>query len=482
MKNTSHLLILLLSILVSGCQKDTLKNTSTQAIPSTNKENHISMQQAQAWLNAQDKTYLHKYPIRWQNAKDIPTKTGNRIAIYLPGQPTFQNIKQGYRQLSIRKDPNTGQLSGTILEIVPDAIYFQKKRKIDQSDFTGHILEYDLSYKFQKGKIYADGKQIGENRPATPMEKQAFQNQKDTNKESALSQMGNFESQSNPTSTGPAKTARAQAIQTCSWYQTSYIDAEGILNIYAERICTTYIYDDGMSGYNDYGTNYDPGQNQNQGGGGGGNTTSAPAPSNLPGEESQNIDPKKMTKCFATIPDQGAAFQVKILVQEPLPGTFFNIGPNAFGHVAIQLTKQKGDQSITQVLGFYPTGTGLSKLVSNSTMKDNSDLEYNMASSYFTTAESFQKIINYVANPPTGYHFTDYNCATFAYYAAQAGGLSVPNPTTQIGFAGPGGAGTAMTPSGMASALRAQKAANPSANITSGGGTAPASKGECNEE
>ena len=105
-----------------------------------------------------------------------------------------------------------------------------------------------------------------------------------------------------------------------------------------------------------------------------------------------------------------------------------------------------------------------------------------MASSYFTDAANFQKIINYVSNPPTGYHFTDYNCATFAYYAASAGGLGLPNPTTQIGFAGPGGAGTAMTPSGMATALRAQKTANPNANITSGGGTAPASKGECNEE
>jgi hypothetical protein len=473
-------LFLLLFALLLSCQKEqhTLKS---ETLVNSTKPTQLTIQQAQDWFTKQpDTTYLNKYPIRWQNAKIIPTKTGNRITLPIPGQPTYQNIKQGYRQLSIQIDPGTKQITGTILEIIPDAIYFQKKQKVNQSDFTGRILEYSLNYHFQKGRIYAGGNQIGESRPATTTEKQAYQHKKDQPIENLFQQLGNLEDSGPSSSTGSAKVARMQVIQTCAWYQTSYLDADGIFNIHTERICTTTYFDDG-GGYNDYGNNYDPNQNQNQGGGGGNNTT-APEPANLPGENSSNIDPKKMTKCFANIPDQGAAFQVKVLVQEPLAGTSFNIGPNSFGHVAIQLTKQKGDQSITQVMGFYPTGTGLSKLISTFTMKDNSDMEYDMAASYFTTAENFQKIINYVSNPPTGYHFTNYNCASFVYGATQAGGLSTPNPTTQIGFSGPGGAGTAMTPSGMAQALRAQKAANPSANITAGGGIAPASKGECNEQ
>lgn len=465
---------LLLITLLTSCQKESTEYT--EASPAENyKASQITIQEAQNWLgNQPDTNYLNKYPIGWQAAKIIQTETGNRIQIHLPGQPTFQHIKQGYRQLSIQKDPQTKKITATIIEIIPEAIYFQKKQKIDQADFTGRILEYDLNYQFQKGKIYSGGKQIGQSRPATPAERQQFtEKQKHTQQKPKKTSTYQLP-QDNST--------QAMIVQNCQWIQSYYIDAEGVFTVYTERICTTTTYEDQGYNYNDQGTTYDPSQNQNNNQGGGSNTATAPEPANLPGEEADNVDPKKMTKCFANIPDQGAAFQVKLLVQEPLPGTSFNIGPNSFGHVAIQLTKQKGDQQITQVIGFYPTGTGLSKLISKSTMKDNSDLEYNLAASYFTTAENFQKIINYIANPPTNYHFTDFNCATFAYYAAQAAGIAVPNPTTQIGFAGPGGAGTAMTPSGMATALRAQKANNPNADITQAGGTAPASKGECNEE
>jgi len=455
MKHSSLSIIALALIAMSSCRKES-NNIQTVQTQSANQEQLLSIQQAKTWYQHQpDTDYLKKYHIRWQNAKIIPTTKGNRITVHLPGQPTLQGIKQGYRSLSIQVNAQTKKIEGKIIETLPDAIYFQTKQKIQSKDFYGRILEYDLNYHFQKGSLYADGKQIGESRPATPAESQAFR-KKDNR----------------------AKIAYVQSVQTCSWYQTTYIDADGIFTVYTERICSTYYFNDGQSGYNDFGNSYDP--NQNFGGGGGSsNTTTIPAPSNLPGEDAPNVDPKKMTKCFANIPDQGAAFQVKILVNEPLPGTIFNIGPNSFGHVAIQLTKVKGDQSITQILGFYPTGTGLSKLNSPSIIKDNSDIAYHMSASYFTTAENFQKILNYLANPPENYQFLDYNCTSYAYYAAKAGGLSVPDPTITIGAEFKT---TGMTPAGMASALRAQKAANPNANISQTDGTAPAGKGECNEE
>ncbi len=478
--NTSKILLLAIAIMLFSCQKELHEERIAPAPPSiTVPTAQITIAQAKQWLESQQNhSYLNRYPIRWQSARSVPTKTGNRILVYLPGQPTFQHLKQGYRQLSIQRDALTTAITGKILEIIPEVLYFQEKQKVDSQDFSGRILHYDLDYSFQSGSIYAEGKPIGEARPSTPAEKLAYEqnklNQNGQNTPIKISSF-NFE-QSTSLPTGPEKTAQMHYIETCNWVQSSYLDAEGIFNVYTERVCSTFSYDDGLN-YNDHGINYDP--NSYPGGAG---ATTVPEPSNIPGENSPNTDPKKLVKCFANLSSEGAAFQVKILVVEPLPGTSFNAGPNSFGHVAIQLTKQKGEQHITQVMGYYGSGTGLSKLVSPSTIKDNSDINYHLSASYFVDVANFQKILEYVASPNPNYHFTEFNCAKFAYQAAQAGGIALPNPTTTFGFGGPGGVGSGMSPAGMGAALRAEKAANPNANITQGGGTAPASKGECNEE
>lgn len=106
---------------------------------------------------------------------------------------------------------------------------------------------------------------------------------------------------------------------------------------------------------------------------------------------------------------------------------------------------------------------------------------YNISATYYVTGESFQKVIDYVSNPPTNYHFTDYNCSAFVYGAGQAGSIPIPDPTTQIGLGGPGGAGFAKTPAGMASALREQKINNPKSDINEAGGKIPESHGPCTE-
>jgi hypothetical protein len=452
----------------SACKKET-KIDKELPVKET-----ITLNEALNWLSKQADTssLVSKYPIRSTNAKSVATNDGNRIIITISGQPIYQNIKQGYRQLSIERNSKTNQIEGKFIEIIPDALYFQAKQKVDQSDFTGRILVYDLNYNLEKGSIYNNGKQIGESRPSTKSEKLAF-----TQNKPQLPILATFEQNS---TSANGKISMARMIETCAWLQTSYVDAEGVFTVHAERYCEYFYLDDGGGGgnYNDGGINYET----PSGGGGGGGSTSAPAPpppSNIPGENNNNVDPKKMVECFGNVPSAGAAFQVKVLVVEPMPGTFFNVGPNSFGHVAIQLTKVNGDRSVTQTLGFYGSGSGLDKLISPSTIKDNGDIEYNMNANYFTDASSFQKILDYVANPPTNYHFTDFNCAAFVYNAARAGNLPVPNPTTTFGIGGPGGVGTGMSPAGWGSALRSEKAANPKANIGEGGGTAPASKGEC---
>ncbi len=465
--------IVLFILTLSACKKET---TIDQELPVKDVKETLTVNEALDWLSKQSdtSTFIKTHPLRSTNAKSVSTAEGNRITISIPGQPTYQNVKQGFRQLSIERNSKTNQIEGNILEIIPDALYFQAKQKVDSKDFTGRILVYDLNYNLNKGAIFNNGKQIGESRPATKVEKLAYNKEKPQ-----LPLLATFEQN---TVSANGKISMARMIETCAWLQTSYVDSEGVFTVYAERYCEYFYLDDGGGGgnYNDGGINY---ETPSGGGGGGGGSTSDPAPpppSNIPGENNNNVDPKKMVECFGNVPSTGAAFQVKVLVVEPMPGTFFNVGPNSFGHVAIQLTKVNGDKSVTQTVGFYGSGSGLDKLISPSTIKDNGDIEYNMDASYFTDASSFQKILDYVANPPKNYHFTDFNCAAFVYNAAKAGNLPVPDPTTTFGFGGPGGVGTGMSPAGWGSALRSEMKAKPNAhNISEGGGTAPASKGEC---
>jgi hypothetical protein len=474
MKNLRNTILLLLMLTITACQKEKIPNQlqSEQEMG----EQIISVEQAKSWLKEQPDSITKKYPIRWERAKLIPTKTGNRIVLRLPGKPTINGTKLGYRQLSIQKNPETKNMEAKVLEIIPDPIYWQGKGKVESRDFTGRILEFDLGYKLLTGRIYDKGKQIGEARPSTPTEKQAYL--KDPGQ---LQPLETFE-QTSEASPTHGKIARMAVIESCMWYSTTYIDSEGIFTVYAERMCSYSFYDDGGGsggGYNDPGISTE----QPSGGGGGGSSDPSdptpPPPSELPMENQAKVDPKKMMDCFGNISGTNAYFRVKVLVLEPQPGTSFNVGQNGFGHVALQLTKSSQGQVITQNIGFYPTGSGLDKLVSKSRMIDNGGLEYTMSATYSPNAQDFQKLIDYISSPPADYHYTDFNCAAFVYQAGKAGNIPIPDPTTQIGFGGPGGAGFAMTPAGMGSALNAQKASNPSADISNAGGRASASKGEC---
>lgn len=457
MKNRIKILFLLL-LASSACRKEDVE-TSEEVI---NKET-ITIQEAQAWVNDRLETkILKKHPINWSEAKWISTDKGNRIVILLEGQPTYQGFKQGYRQLSIKRNEISKQIEGNILEIIPDAIYFQGKQKIESKDFTGRIFEYDLEYKLIKGLLYNSGKVIGESRPATTFEIEHY------------NKLDGKVAPADQFSSAYGKVAAAQIIQTCEWVQNNYVDSEGVLIIFSERFCTTYVIYDGGGDYNDGGIATG---SENPIGGSGGSSNpnpGPPPPSDLPQENKNNVDPKKMMDCFGNIPDANAVYQVKLLVQEPFPGTAFNVGPNSFGHVALALTKSGSGQMTTQILGYYPTGTGTNKLISKSSMKDNSDMQYNVSSTYYVNAENFNKIVNYVSNPDPNYHYTQFNCATFAYNAVRSGGISMPDPTTQNAFVG-----YAITPLGMSLSLKSQKSQTGSQDISDAGGRAGASKGEC---
>jgi hypothetical protein len=467
-KHNIAITIFVLLMTIIACKKENITKDIDTLTQAPNQVQTLTIGEAETWFNKQkDTTVTSKLPIRWASAKSIPTKTGNRIIIPLPGQPTINGLKMGYRQLSIQRSPTTKKIEGNFIEIIPDYLYHQEKQKINSIDFFGQILSYDLYYRLKEGKTYKNGKQTGEIRPAS-----------DTPGNIGEQLQNGLSLQQYPTQGSKGKTMQ-MSIQTCTWVQSYYVDSENEFHVVDTRVCQNIYLDEGYNNYNDSGINTDYSGGGGGGGGGSTSTPSPPPPSNIPGETDPKVDPKKMMDCFSTVKTEGAAFQVKVIVVEPLPGTTFNYGPNSFGHVAIQLTKVNGTQSVTQTIGFYGTGNGFDRMVSTSQIKNNGDMEYNLDASFFTDAASFQKIIDFAASPNSNYHYLDYNCAAFVYQAGQAAGLSIPNPTIQVGTAGPGGAGYAMTPAGMANALRQQKA-NGAKNIHEGGGQTPPSKGECN--
>lgn len=460
MKNQLHHLMLLLLFGLLACQKDQPNQKSNKTSSSS-----LTIPSAKAWF-LQQKDASRLQPL-WQFTRIIPNSTAIKLVIPLEGQPTFQHTKQGYRRLLIQQDTRTKAFTAKVLEIIPDAVYHQAKGKLDAIDFSGRIFEYDLQYQLQGGLIYGEGKVIGKARAASTAEQVAI------GKGSLVPSFIGDQTYR------PAveRQSEMRLYGSCHWVTSTYIDSEGVFTVYAESYCNFY-FDGGNPNETDMKSVIFDG-----GGGGGGHTYQPPAPpepSNLPMEEQPSKDPKKLMDCFGSTQSPTAAYQVKILVQEPQPGTSFNVGQNAFGHVALQLSKTEGGHITTQTLGFYPSGTGLDKLSGRSRIVDNGGLSYNVSATYYLDAQNFQQIINYVKNPPADYHYTGFNCTNFVYQAALKGNIDLPNPTTGIGLGAPGNTATAMTPAGMGSALRDQKTSNPNANITTGNARAQASKGECN--
>lgn len=132
-------------------------------------------------------------------------------------------------------------------------------------------------------------------------------------------------------------------------------------------------------------------------------------------------------------------------------------------------------------MGLYPTGTGIDKLESRGQILDNGDLKYDLGATYAVNGETFSKLIAYISGERKDYHFTDFNCASYVYQAGQAAGINIPNPITPVGISGPGGAGFADTPAGMAADLREQKFKNPAMDLNQGGRKVAPSKGLCNQ-
>jgi len=459
-----HTILLLLIIAITACRKDNTQTFTTPIADTT--QQTLSLKAVTDWYHQQPDSgtvqtnnlgqkifNLKKLNPDLTKLTSINIKKGNYWLVKLQGQPTYKGIKLGYRKLAFIKD-STNQIQARILEIIPDLIYIQRKGKAETKDFTGRIFVYDQHYQLTGGLIYSQGKPIGQIK---------------SKPQATASNPNNFRLQ----------TTMMAIIADCTWYDSSYYDAEGIFTVYSENICDYTIYDDSF--YSGGGGGGDSDLSTDPYGGGGGSSSATdnptPDPSNLPGEHNVKINPKSYLDCFASL--AGAAdlsLQVTIYVQEPFPGTTFNYGPNSVGHTAIGLTATGNGQSITQVMGFYPDASGLAKMHAPGKLADNSQLDYNVSITYNVNAVQFANLINYLNSPLPDYDLIDMNCTGYAEAACHYAGIPLPDGSNVVGLAGPGGATVAQTPAGLGNNLN-NMAGQPGVNTN--GGTIPTTHGPC---
>lgn len=432
-----------LMIGATACRRSNEVNTADTAAGQT-----LTIAQVKTWFdqkatnqlrlsNDTARFQLTKLQLNWSQASTFPSKGNNGWVIALKGSPVYRNFKTGYRKLAFIRD-STGQIQARILEIIPDGLYWQRKGQITAQDFTGHVFIYDENYHLTGGQVIAGGKVCGEIKAGR-------------------------------VNTAPAKrlTTNADVIEDCTWMDSNYIDAEGVFTVYSQKICAYSVVPGEQAPFT---TVTDPGS-----GGGDASAASAPALSNLPEQSGPGINAQAYMQCFGNIPDAGAKMQVTIYVQQPWPGTQFNIGPNSVGHTAIGLSKSGSGNTVTQVVGFYPTEIGLS--VQSKIVDNGGAMDYNNSITYTVTAQQFKAITDFVSNPPPTYDLVNYNCTSFVYYACRAGDIYPPNPYAYVGMDPVVQPVKAMAPGGIAESINDMKGQS---GVNTSGGIAPLSKGPCN--
>ncbi|WP_316824737.1 hypothetical protein [Pedobacter miscanthi] len=227
-------IIIAFILLISACHKEQISDDPLSTNPA--KKITLPLHDAKEFITGIDPDSgkaIAKIKIDWELAKSESTKEGNKFTILLKGQPTYQNIKQGYRQLIILRNQKTEKIEAKILEIIPDAIHLQKKQIAKTSDFTGRVFEYNLNYKLTGGRLYSEGKPVGSI--------QQFSQQ------DQITQANQTLKEVNPFSGAQGK-LMLYAPATCNWLQDYYIDAEGDFTVHSTKVCSTTYFDDSGSG------------------------------------------------------------------------------------------------------------------------------------------------------------------------------------------------------------------------------------------
>lgn len=200
--------VLLVPVLVLGCRKEQQKATQPSA---AGPETTLSLDQVKAFYKSDTTNH-----ISWDKAVYVAGNKNGYWLVGISGRPRFQSLGLGYRQLLFYLDTNK-KISTRIMETIPDAIYLQRKYKDPKTGFTGRKFLYDNSYHLLYGKTYANGKQIGQIKPAAANQK-------------------------------PIKTDMIAPVTQCTWVDNNYVDGDGNAVIYSEQICATSYIDLGDNG------------------------------------------------------------------------------------------------------------------------------------------------------------------------------------------------------------------------------------------
>ncbi len=134
------------------------------------------------------------------------------------------------------------------------------------------------------------------------------------------------------------------------------------------------------------------------------------------------IDMNAWMMCFGMFPDNGSQCAVTLYCDLPVdsdPSAVYNWYTGATGHVFLELNKTRGDQSISQVIGFtaiHPFAVfGPNDQVPSKTV-DNGGHKYNASVKINVTAEGLRQVIEqvkiYTAN--YNYNISSFNCIQYA--------------------------------------------------------------------
>ncbi len=193
-------------------------------------------------------------------------------------------------------------------------------------------------------------------------------------------------------------------------------------------------------------------------------------------------------KCFGSVPDEGATYQITIYADMPVnndPSVMFNWNTMSPGHTFIELTKTSGSMTIHQNFGFYPRVSWqvLTSHPCNSKIADNGGHRYDASLSQTLNSSQFSATISKLQLlENTSYDINNWNCTDFAlslYNASTYNPLVIPQYITE-------GSGEAMnSPQGLYTEIKMLQASGNTAHgiphVPNDEQLADASHGSCGQ-
>jgi hypothetical protein len=462
MKNRLLLCVLLCWMILS-CKKEGMIGTTGDNTESQVNE-EISVADVKSWFKDQQNTPDYKRTLSAESPgtfsiarlkfnldslRSFKAGSGNVLATNTNGHVRKNGVQYGYRKLVFFKD-SLKQIHFRTYVFTPDLKYLTANNGKISKKYTGDILIFNEQNQLIGGTKVVDDQKVAVIRPVINNAKQS--------KDKAVSYMITVCSSSTEVSV---------SIGDNGMYE---------VYVYGYTTCSSLSVPDQMERVADLGGG---------GGGGGGDISSYPPPSTpiapaILYDHSDKVDPKQLVKCFGNISNENATYSVKVLVQQAWPGTSSPVGGNTVGHTALALTKTGADgQSITQVVGFYPSDH--SQFTSQGEVHSNSNLNYNVGVTYPVDAASFANVLNYISSPEPPYNLYDFNCTTWVINACITGGIQLPSASTTYSFPVTNGDGTtgfaeiqADIPGKLGENIKTQ---NPPR--MDNGGTGPSSHGPC---